>query len=195
MIKKNIIKIINEEISEFDYLGNDAQIKEEELLNLLKNEDFQKQFICDILLRKRNIKQKVSDSRIGGDYDNDEPTYLTLEYFVDYEYQYDIKKEPINFKIDFTGDNVSINVNSSTDAGNYHTPASTDAYYTNIEWNDINVNMFTVDGNEIEFVAFKKAPTKIQELFIRENIEDFISNQTYETDYLKRDRIQNIPYC
>lgn len=170
MFKKQIVKIINEEISDFDYLGNDAQVKEEELLNLLKNEDFQKQFICDILLRKKNIKQKVTDARIGGDYEYDEPSYLTLEYFIDYEYQYDINKEPIKFTIDFSSDNIGIDVHSDTDKGDYYTSPYTEKYYTYIDWSDISVDMFTPDGDEIEFNAFKKAPIKIQEIFIRENV-------------------------
>lgn len=195
MSSKYIIKIINEEINDFDYLGNDAQVEEDELLNLLKNEDFQKQFICDILLRKRNIKQKVTDARIGGDYEDDEPSYLTLEYHIDFEHQYDIHKEPIKFTIDFSSDNISVGVYSHTDKGNYYTPSYTESYYTYIDWSDISVDMFTPDGSEIDFVAFKKAPPKIQELFIRENVEGFIGNQTYNTGELNKEKIQNIPYC
>jgi hypothetical protein len=47
-------RIINEEISEFDFLGNEQYLKEQEVVDLLKNEDFQKQFICDSLLSNLN---------------------------------------------------------------------------------------------------------------------------------------------
>jgi hypothetical protein len=97
MFKKQITRIINEEINNFDYLDNDKQTKEDELYNLLNNEDFQKQFICDFLLRKDNVIKKVDESRIGGNYEDDEPTYISLEYFVDYTYTYDSKKEPKPF--------------------------------------------------------------------------------------------------
>lgn len=195
MSSKYIIKIINEEINDFDYLGNDAQVEEDELLNLLKSEDFQKQFICDILLRKKNIKQKVTDARIGGDYEDDEPSYLTLEYFIDFDYQYDINKEPIRFTIDFSSDSIGVSVHTTDDAGSYHTQPYSESHYTYVDWSDISVDMFTPDGSEIDFVAFKKAPPKIQELFIRENVEGFISNETFNTGELNKERIQNIPYC
>jgi len=195
MSSKYILKIINEEINNFDYLGNDAQQKEDELLNLLKTEEFQKQFICDILLRKNNIKRKVDYANIGGDYEENEPSYLTLEYFIDFEYQYDINKEPIKFTIDFDGNSIGVSVHTTDDAGSYHTQPHSESHYSDIEWHDINVTMHTIDGDEIDFIAFKKAPIKIQELFIRENVEGFISNETFNTSELNKEKIQNIPYC
>ena len=195
MLRKEYIKIINEEISNFDYLGNDDYAKEQELINLLKTEEFQKQFICDVLLRKPNIKKKVTHARIGGDYEDDDPSYVSLEYFLDYEYQYDINKEEIKFTIDFSADKISINVYSNTDRGDYYTPPSTEAYYTDVEWLDIEVTMHTLDGDDIDFIAFNKAPIKIQELFIRENVENFISSETFDTSELGGDKIQSISYC
>jgi len=195
MFKKQITRIINEEINNFDYLDNDKQTKEDELYNLLNNEDFQKQFICDFLLRKDNVIKKVDESRIGGNYEDDEPTYISLEYFVDYTYTYDSKKEPIAFSISFNGDKIGISVHSQTDKGDYYTPSHTEEYYTGVMWNDVEVEMYGHDGSDIDFIAFKKAPQKIRELFIRDNIENFISDQTYDTGKLKRDNIRSIPYC
>lgn len=195
MFKKDFIKIINEEISSFDFLNNNSLLKEEDAINLLNNEDFQKQFICDLLLKKNNIKENVFESRIGGDYDNDEPSKLTLDYSINFEYQYDQTKEPVKFTIQFYSDNINIETYSNVSPGNYMNPSYTDTYYTYIDWNDINVNMFTLDGDEINFTAFIKAPEKIKELFIRENVEDFISNETYNTNYLKKEKFQNISYC
>src|ERR1035437_5253077 len=54
MVEKDIIKIINEEASNFDFLGNDDNMKEQEIIDLLQNEEFQKQFICDSLLERKN---------------------------------------------------------------------------------------------------------------------------------------------
>ena len=61
MKNKQLIKIINEEISGFDFLGNEEYLKEEEDINILKNEDFQKQFICDLLLKR---KEKVKTLQV-----------------------------------------------------------------------------------------------------------------------------------
>ena len=65
MINNDIIRIITEEISEFDFLGNDKYQKENESIDLLKNEEFQKRFICDALLSKNNIGINIYDSRIS----------------------------------------------------------------------------------------------------------------------------------
>src|SRR5208283_5141494 len=98
MSNKNIIKIINEVISEFDFLGNDKNNKEQEIIDLLKNEELQKQFICDSLLNKKDrIKiLNISDSTIGGNWDEvntDNATTITIKYDLKIQYTYDINKE------------------------------------------------------------------------------------------------------
>ena len=59
---KNIINIITEEVKQFDFLGNDERLKEQENNELLMNEELQKQFICDALLG-RTDKVKIVDDR------------------------------------------------------------------------------------------------------------------------------------
>jgi hypothetical protein len=199
MEKKDFIKIINEEISEFDFLGNNKQLKEEENYELLKNEDLQKQFICDSLVNMKNIKTNVTDASVGGNWDDgpENASNLTIEYFLEVEYKYDPNKEPAKFTLQFYGDNVGISVGSDYDPGswgNYIAPSGGD-FFTYIDWNDINVSLSTIDGDEIEFTAFNKAPIKIQSLFIREFTENLIVNKALETNHLKRDKIQSIPYC
>ena len=61
MKNKKIIKIINEVITEFDFLGNDEHLKGQEDITLLKNEDMQKQFI------KICAKQNYTVSAMAGD--------------------------------------------------------------------------------------------------------------------------------
>jgi len=198
MEKKDFIKIINEEISNFDFLGNDAQVKEEESYNLLKNEDFQKQFICDSLTNKKNIKTKITDANVGGDWeDGENAKNLSIEYYLDVEYLYDSNKEPAKFTLNFNGSNIRIDIDSDYDSGNwgnYVAPSGGD-YYRYIEWGDIDVSLSTLDGDVIDFIAFRKAPIKIQNLFIREYTENIIANKTLETNNIKKDNIQTIPYC
>ena len=197
MEAKNFIKIINEEISNFDFLGNEEYTKEEENVDLLKNEDFQKQFICDSLVNNKLIKINANHAQVGGDWEEgNNATHLNLDYLFDVTYQYDLNKEPIKFSLQFEGNNVKINVHSNYNPGNYgqYIPPSGEAYYTDIEWTDINVVLTTVDGDEIDFTTFRKAPVKIQSLFIREYAENIITNKTMETN-MKKDNIKSIPYC
>jgi len=195
-MKKNIINIINEEISNFDFLGNEKYLKEEEINSLLQNEDFQKQFICDSLLNKNNLKTKIAEAQISGDWEEgNEASNLNIKYQLDFEYVFDLNKEPIKFIVDFNGNNVGINITEKNYSGDYNNEPQTESYYDYINWSDIDVTLLSNDGDEIDFIAFKKAPIKIKELFIRNYTESFISNKTTSTDKLKRDNIKNIPYC
>jgi hypothetical protein len=207
MFDKNLIKIINEEVGDFDFLGNDNYSKEQEIINLLQNEDFQKQFICDSLLERKNkIKTDVFDSRIGGDWEKDKSedvNKLSLDYFLKVEYKYDQEKEPIKFDLSFYSDNISISKRDDYDKGRIGGTTDSDiapsgrAWFNGFNWMDINVDLNTSEGDEIKFVAFEKAPSKIKMLFIREYVEEYISNysgmgiDTPET----KEKIQNVPYC
>lgn len=207
MKRKNIIKLINEEISEFDFLGINERLQDEDYMKLLLNEDFQKQFICDSLLsindyrkieRNKKIKTNVVDSTINWDWED--TSYLSLQYSVDIEYVYDIAEKPVKFSIGFDSEKIS-----TTRAG-YDKPArlggtpDTDTegeskrYFNDINWNDINVTMWTPDGDEIDFLAFKHAPHNIQELFIREYTEDFIENKTMPIADGNKN-VSKSPYC
>jgi hypothetical protein len=201
MDKKNFIKIIKEEISDFDFLGNDVYQKEKEIVDLLKKEEFQKQFICDSLLKKNKLKIEISDSTVGGDWDEDpeNASKLTLTYFLKIEYKYDQTKEPIKFELNFNSDYISIRKNSDFNAGNYglYIPPEGGDWISELNWNDINVTLNTVNGDEIEFIAFERAPDKIKTLFIREFTSDYIEKyinldiRTPETNM----QAQNTPYC
>lgn len=201
MNTKNLMTIINEEISDFDYLGNDEYRKEKEVIDLLQNEDLQKQFICDSLLNNNNkIKIiKIADSSITGNWDElniQDANKLSVEYSIDIQYLYDSTKEPLNFNLSFQGNDIDINVNGYHDTVNYNNAPDSNSWYDRFDWNDIDVSLFTLDGEEIKFKAFEVAPPKIQTLFIREYTQNFIENETLEirTPEMK-DSIQNTPYC
>jgi hypothetical protein len=182
--KKDIINIINEELSDFDFLGNDEYSKEKENYDLLSNEDFQKQFICDSLLgRKEKLKIRITDSRVGGNWEENNPediSYLTLEYFIEVEYKYDQTKESIKFTLNFDSDKISVNAESHSDPGNWgnYVPPESDTWFNSINWNDIDATIATLEGDEVEFKAFKKAPVDIQNLFVREYTQNYIEANT-----------------
>jgi hypothetical protein len=164
---KNIVKIINEVISEYDFLGNDKYLKEEENSLLLKNEDFQKQFISDILTRKTDkIKIKIFDSQITGDFNNlsNDENQINIYYVLNVDYNYDQSKEPVSFYLKFTGNNISTSKNISQGQNN--------DWLNYINWNDVQVSLLGPNGVNVEFKSFKKSSQKIQELFIREFLDE-----------------------
>lgn len=160
---KNIIKTINEEISNFDFLGNDMHEMLMENIQLMENEDFQKQFIVDFLMGKSD-KYNIVDSievRLTGDWETTEydvENRLGVECNANMEYTYDANKEPINFSLAFHSDDVS-----SSEGG--------------VNWGDVNVSLYTMEGDEIKFTALEKAPDKIREIFIREFISDVFDEE------------------
>ena len=207
MNKKDFVKIIKEELQNFDFLGNDEFLKEQEVIDLLQNEDLQKQFICDALLQRNDKVKiaKISDSYITGNWDEfnkEDADRVSLEYSLDMEYIYDIEKEPLKFNLHFVADKIDISVGGWYDPGRYGGTTDTDyeaegeSWFDGFDWGDIDVVLYTMDGDDVPFTAFDNAPPKIQTLFIREFTQNFIENETLElrTDELK-DNIQNTPYC
>ena len=182
MKNKQLIKIINEEISGFDFLGNEQYTKEEENISLLKNKDFQKQFICDLLLkRKERVKTlQVAQSDFGSEWERN--GYLTIDYIIEFAYTYDVQKDPAKFGIQLKGDKITYNIDSDYEKGQWmgtmpdSTPPSGGDWFDEIDWDAIKVSMFMIDERDdnIEFLAFESAPPRIQHLFIKEIIGGFI---------------------
>lgn len=197
----DFVKIIKEEISNFDFLGNDEYLKEQEVSDLLKNEDLQKQFICDSLLDKTNkvnIK-RIVDSQITGNWDEinrEDANRISLSYSIDIEYKYDVQQEPINFNLYFSAEKIDIGINGWSNAGSYEDEPSSDSWYDVFDWNDISVSLYTPEGDDVDFITFANSPPRIQVLFMRHYLENFIESETFElrTSDMK-DNIQNTPYC
>ena len=207
MKNKQLIKIINEEISGFDFLGNEEYLKEEEGVNILKNEDFQKQFICDLLLkRKEKVKTlQVVQSEFGGDWEKN--GYLTIDYIIELAYTYDTAKEPAKLGLQLKGDRIQYSEDSDYDPGKWmgtmpdSTPPSGGNWFNQIDWDDIDVEMFSIEqgyeGDKIEFLAFEHAPKRIQHLFLSDILGDFISEWAGRgmgtpADY---DSVAKVGYC
>ena len=104
------VKIIKEELSEFDFLGNDAHHKEEEDIDLLKNEDLQRQLIVDSLLDSDKIKVDIKNSSVDNDWSNDTNanSKLSIEYVIEVEYDYDKNNESLKFELTFSCDGTPI---------------------------------------------------------------------------------------
>lgn len=180
MEKKKFIRIINEEIAEFDFLNNKKKIQEEEAIKLLHDEIFQKKFIIDsILYIKEKISFDNSDAVVRNDpdvKDDDNHNDLQIDFNSDIIYEYNDK--PIKFEISFIGNNINYSTDYTSTPSTYTYPGDFESWYTSIDWNDIEVSLFTVDGDDIDFIAYKKAPNKIKELFIRSYVEPIIEKYT-----------------
>ena len=189
-------KIITEEVNKFDFLGNDEYLISQEINTLLQTEELQKQLICDSLLDKTNkLKQlKIVEQSISEV--TDETTNISLQYIIDMEYKYDSTKESLKFNLEFRGENINVDVNSTHNNGSYDEQPSDNSWYDHFNWEDIEVIIYNMDGEELEFKAFNNAPLNIQRLFIRKFLEYFITSNSFEirTPEIK-DNIQNSDYC
>lgn len=185
MDKNVFVKIIKEELSEFDFLGNDAQHSEEEDLNLLKNEDFQRQFIVDSLLESNKINVDIKDSSVDNNWegDIDVNSKLSIEYIVEVVYDYDKNNEPVKFELGFNCDSTPI---TGAEDGK--------SWYETFNWNDINVNLSSLNDDDIKFKAFEKAPDEIKAIFIREFIKDFVADATSADSHTEKtqDVVQDV---
>jgi len=171
MRNRNISDIIKEEIHNFNFLSNDEVLKEQDEVNVLRSEDFQKRFIYDSIKNKNNIKLKSDESNISLDDDN-------LDIHVVYNIEYDFNGELLNFKLIFDADDLPFNVESEYERETEFTPSNRESWIHSVDWNDINVTLYSNIYDDIDFEAIDNAPNKIKELFIREYIEYDIINST-----------------
>lgn len=180
MKRKDMIRYINEEISDFDFLNNDQYQKEKENLDLIQNEDFQKQFLIDSILKKDRVKLNTSDARVTGDYETpNESGSLGIEYYSKVDYKYDSAKKPISFFLNFDGDMSFVTKGFDDDnAGSNITQPLSQTWFDDIQWNEINVGLSSLDGDDIKFIAYEKAPDKIKNIFVRTYLESLIRNET-----------------
>lgn len=167
MKKKDFIRIINEEVGEFDFLNNEKYIKEKEIIDLLQNFEFQKQFIFDSITKMRYVIEFNEFSAFvynqsDLEYENEEQNTLNLEITCDVKYKYDSMEEPINFSLIFLGNKVRYQQENSENL---------------ITWDEIDVDLYSIEGDKIDFTAFDKAPDNIKKLFIKSYIEDIIKNE------------------
>lgn len=198
---KKIKKIVCEEVKNFDFLNNEDLLKEQEIVDLLSNEDLQKQFICDSLNNRiEKIKIVGYDAQsLGGDYDEndyDDINGLNLEYALKIEYYYDRTKNPLKFNLIFNGDNISIGVNGWNTPATNDQPPEGDRWFEYIDWNDIEADIYTLDGDEIKFTALENSPYVVEEMFIRHYVEKFIKDESkmdYKSTY--KNNLTISQYC
>lgn len=177
MNKGDVIKIIKEEIGEFDFLDNEEYLKEQENVDLLQNEEFQKQFIIDSIT---NFKEKIKNTDVfeanlgepnyEEDYDN-----IVFQYGVTLDYNY--VGTDLRFSLFFETNDLTVSWNTDKDSGDYYNEPYTKTTFKNVEWGAIVVQLMTEGGDPIPFTAFDNAGTKTQELFVRAYTEDVVRDK------------------
>lgn len=187
-MNKNVVaKIIKEELADFDFLGNDAHLSEEDDLDLLRNEDFQRQLIVDSLLDSNKIQIDIKNSSVENDWENDldVDSKLSIEYIIDVEYKYDSSNEPVKFELTFSCDSAPI---TGAEEG--------ESWYETFDWNKISVDLSSANNVEVKFKAFEKAPDEIKAIFIREFVKDFVSDATSADSHTEKtqDVVQNVSH-
>jgi hypothetical protein len=176
----DITTIISEEINNFDFLNTDKYATEDETIRLLSNRDLQKQIVCDMLLNKRDkyqIKQ-IKDATVHGNWEGsnfDDASRMTLTYNVEVEYKYDSTKSPLTFDLYFNGVDIPVSVEGRVD---YNNPNNDDSWFNTLSFEEVDVTLNTVDGDEIRFDALDEAPDEIRKIFIEDFVGDFIYDQT-----------------
>jgi hypothetical protein len=150
MDRKYLIKIINEEVSGYNYLGKDEIDNERELHNLINNKDFQRRFIEDVIANK-NIKYGTIDTQVDGEY----RTSLRFYYEVDVTYTIPEYTNPIKFIVGADANNVAISVDSKMfDENNRWVAPSERCVITYVDWDKIGVYFNMPDGHYMDTDQF-----------------------------------------
>ena len=108
---------------------------------------------------------QVVQSEFGGDWEKN--GYLTIDYIIELAYTYDTAKEPAKLGLQLKGDRIQYSEDSDYDPGKWmgtmpdSTPPSGGNWFNQIDWDDIDVEMFSIEqgyeGDKIEFLAFEHA--------------------------------------
>ena len=152
MKSKKIIKLINEELNEFDFLNQEENKKHEKTIDVIKKEEFQKQFIVDVALHPKKLEVDVIESKIEiADAENED--HYNIDYNSKIEYELDSENK-IGLQLVIKGDGDSININP-------------DKY---------GVELFSEFGDEVQFKEYKKAPDNIKKIFLKEFIGELYDN-------------------
>lgn len=149
----DILKIIKEEISNYDFLGLDEIAKEDEYKTIINSKQFQTQFVNDVIndinndskFKKINTLYKSMSIDNAG-FINEEPLHFDFEIEMIYTYN----NTDINLNLMFDGDNIEYDFRIDKSIGDHDTPTYNDFVFEDINWNDVKFNMFTNDGYEIE---------------------------------------------
>lgn len=153
------ISLFEYKSTEFDFLSTEKRNAHEDLMHLLNDPKFQKQFMVDSLLSSdKKINFLIKNSNISVDEDElmNPINKIILDHHIVIIYIYDTTYNDVKFELLFNSDNL---LNSNNE----------------LDWESISVRMVGSDNTEIIFKEYKNAPLNIKRLFLKEYVGDIIS--------------------
>lgn len=175
MKDKNLVRIINEEISGFDFLNQKQLQEEDNIENTLKSRDFQTKLVYDLLNNFNNpavIKNKevIEQSSNSEELEPDSTQRLNVSFIADFTYNYNGIDMPLTIIIE--GDNIWYDLNVKHDRGDYYTPPSTESNL-DYDWKDISVKVMYDGAIEVDLDWLYKND-KVYQKFVDYFVNDLL---------------------
>jgi hypothetical protein len=165
---KEFSLIIKEEINKFN---NDP-------INLFNDDRFQVKFIKDVIEGSANVNATLIDGYIKTVYEEKTRGDLPLEAQFNIIYEY-LPNQKIQFDIIlYSNQGVNFVIDSDYDQGSYNEPPYGTSWFSVFEYNDIIVELFNKEGDEIKFTAFNNINDYLQRKFIKWFIEGYVEKET-----------------
>lgn len=177
MKRKDLFRLINEEISEYGFLTLDELENEKSLENFLKSKEFQTKFVYDILNNFQTNNQLFKDKEVVAhssnieDLDPNNFEKFKVEYIIDFIYDYNGKEMPLSLIIE--GNDVSYDLDINRTASNYINPPDVETNI-DIDWNDFSVKIMYDGEIEVELDWLYKNKD-LYKKFIQSFVEDLTS--------------------
>lgn len=173
MAKKHVIRLINEEISNFDYLNMNELQQEDNVAATMKSREFQTQLVHDLMTRFDNTgifknKEVIEQNSNVEDLEPDSVQKLNVTYIVDFSYNYQGKELPLSIIIE--GKDMWQDLRVDRDSGDYLTPPSAEAEL-DFDWTEFQAKVIYDGEIEVELDWLYKN----QQLF-RKFLEYFIGD-------------------
>ena len=152
MKAKDLYRIINESISEFDFLGVDNLHEDEDFENLLNSKDFQVKLVYELSKKDspyvEDMKVIYETSDIE-DLEFDEGEKINFQLNIEFVFNYNDNKIPMSLYID--GNNVPFSSKDEFTSGNYFTEPKAPTL-TGIDYEYADIFFYDGEGGiELEF--------------------------------------------
>lgn len=164
-MKKKLYKIINEEISKFDFLRINERNTNSELIEIVNDTVFQKQFICDYLNNSEKIKIiEISENILKVEETEDNGVLVDVQYAEKIKYTYDSNEKPIELELELYGDNIFLNIVK------YGLDEK-----LNVDWMLFDINVY-LDGETLGFEELDRIPNNTYNMLCKKMGYSFIGS-------------------
>jgi len=166
-----MLSIINETISnDFDFLGIKSAESEQQTIETMNTYEFQKEFLYDLFFNKHKFKIDASEAILRKQTKDDfNRGIFNIDYTTNIHYENNGTE--FDLVIDFSGEEVDFFIKASEEDGRE---------VLVIDWESINYEIYTPNGDIIDFHVFDRMEEKIERLFMREFLGYFIEKEIKE---------------